>query len=68
MFPSGIEGLCGLMAMETRAAALTLSVVVVLIEPELTPIVVVPTPKLVARPTLPAASLIVATVASEEVQ
>lgn len=58
--PRAIAGLAGVMAMETRAAAVTVSVVEPAIEPEVAVMVVDPGATLVARPWLPEALLIVA--------
>jgi hypothetical protein len=58
----------GLIAMDTNAACVTVRVADALIEPDEIPIDVVPVPKVLARPIVPAASLIVATVGTEEVQ
>jgi hypothetical protein len=66
--PSAIVGDCGLMAMETSAAGVTVSVVELVTEPELMPIVVVPVPKVVTSPFVPDELLIVATVGALELQ
>jgi len=66
--PSAIVGLCGLIAIDTSAAGFTTSVAVALIAPELMPIVVVPVPSVLASPAVPAVLLIVATVATVELQ
>ena len=65
--PSAIDGLAGLIAIETKTAAVTVSVVEPVTEPEATPIVVAPTPALVARPAVPAELLMVATLGAVEV-
>lgn len=62
--PRAMEGLTGLMAMETSAAELTVSVVEPVIEPEVALIVVVPAATLVASPV----ELMVATLVVEEAQ
>jgi hypothetical protein len=66
--PSAIVALGGLIAIDTSAAGFTTSVAVPLTVPELIPIVVVPTPVVLACPIVPAVSLIVATVATVELQ
>ena len=66
--PSGIVGDCGLMAIETSAASVTVSVLEAVTEPELMPIVVVPVASVVASPFVPDELLIVATVAALELQ
>ena len=67
--PSGSDGFCGVIAIETSPpAALTVRFAFPLTEPELAEIVVVPAPVLVANPLLPAVLLIVATLATEEPQ
>ena len=66
--PKAIVGVCGLIAIETSAAGFTTRVAVALTAPELMPIVVVPAPKLVANPAVPVVLLIVATVATVELQ
>ena len=67
--PSGMLGLCGLIAIETRAAGLTVKVKPgAIIPPEVKPMVVVPTPAEVASPSVPRELLMVATVASLDVQ
>ena len=61
-------GVAGVTAMETKVAGVTVNKV----EPEMLPtvavIVAVPCPALLARPFVPAALLMVATVVSEELQ
>jgi hypothetical protein len=64
--PSAIAGIVGVTAIETRAAALTVSVVDPLIEPEVAVIFAVPWPTLLATPCVPVASLIVAVVGVSE--
>lgn len=66
--PSAIVGLCGLIAIDTSTAGFTTSSAVALIAPELMPIVVVPVPSVLASPPVPAVLLIVATVATVELQ
>ena len=67
--PSGMLGLCGLIATETRAAGLTVKVKSgAIIPPEVKPTVVVPTPLEVASPSVPGEMLMVATAASLDVQ
>jgi hypothetical protein len=62
--PNAIEGVAGVTAMDTRAAAVTVRVVDPLTVPELAATMVVPTPVPVARPPLE----IVATPGDEELQ
>ena len=57
-----------MMAIDSRAAGFTTSVAVALADPELMPIVVVPVPSVLASPAVPAVLLIVATVATVELQ
>ncbi len=66
--PNAIVGACGLIAIDTSAAGFTTSVAVPLIAPELIPIVVVPVASVLANPAVPTELLIVATVASVELQ
>jgi hypothetical protein len=66
--PSAIVAVGGLSAIDTSAAGFTTSVAVPLTVPELIPIVVVPTPVVLTCPIVPAVSLIVATVATVELQ
>ena len=66
--PSGIDGIVGLTAIETRAAGATVSVAVALTEFKLIPIEVVPVPKVVAKPFEPDVLLMVATAAALDVQ
>jgi hypothetical protein len=62
VWPSGTEGLAGVTLMETKAAAVTVSVVLPEAPPETALIVVEPAPPLLAKP----AMLMVATVVTEE--
>ena len=62
--PNAIDGFAGVIAIETRAALVTVRVVDPLTVPELPEIVVVPVPFPVARPALE----IVATAGEEELQ
>jgi hypothetical protein len=66
--PSGIVGIAGVTAIETNAAALTVSTVDPLIVPDVAVAVIfaVPVPTLLATPCVPAALLIVATVGVSE--
>ncbi len=66
--PSAIEGLAGFTAIDTRAAAVTVSVVIPETVPELAEIVAMPVLTLVASPLEPDVLLMVAMVASEELQ
>ena len=66
--PSAIEADCGLTAMETKIAGVTVKVAVPFTAPEAALIVVVPAVKVVASPCEPEASLMVATLAGEEPQ
>jgi len=68
LVPSAIAGACGLIAIVTSAAGFTVSVAAALTPFELIPIVVTPVPCVLANPTVPAVSLIVATVATVELQ
>jgi hypothetical protein len=61
-------GACGVIAIDTSAAGLTVRVTVADTPSKVMRIVVVPTPLLMARPCLPAELLIVATLPSLEVQ
>ena len=61
-------GFCGLMAIDSSAAAFTTNVASALTEPELMPIVVVPVPSVLASPAVPAVLLMVATPAAVELQ
>jgi hypothetical protein len=63
-----MEGLVGVTSIETRTAAVTVSDVVPLTPVKLAEMVALPTPVLVARPLLPAASEIAATAPSKEAQ
>src|ERR1700692_2419395 len=58
--PRAIEGLAGVTAIETRAAAVTVSVVAPVIVPEVALIVDEPVPAVVARPCVPATLLMLA--------
>jgi hypothetical protein len=64
--PSGTAAPPGVIAIETKAAPATVIVVEAEMEFDVAEIVAVPCPELVASPLLPAALLIIATVASEE--
>ncbi len=66
--PRAIIGVCGVMAIDTRAAGFTTSGAEALTDPELIPIVVVPVPRDVASPAVAAVLLMVATVAAVELQ
>jgi hypothetical protein len=66
--PRAIVGICGLIAIDTSTAGFTTNVALELIEPELIPIVVVPVPSVLASPAVPLVLLIVATVATVELQ
>ena len=66
--PSAIVAVAGFSAIDTSAAGFTTSVAVPLTVPELIPIVVVPVPVVLTCPIVPAVSLIVATVATVELQ
>jgi hypothetical protein len=66
--PSAIAGVAGATAIDTNAAALTVSVVEPLIVPIVAVIFAVPVPTLLATPCAPAALLIVATVGVSELQ
>ena len=66
--PSTIVAVGGLIAIDTSAAGFTTSVAVPLTVPELIPIVVVPVPAVLTCPIVPAVLLIVATVATVELQ
>jgi hypothetical protein len=59
--PTAIEGVVGVIDIETSAAAVTVSVVDPLTEPEVAVIVAVPCDTAVAKPTVGFALLIVAT-------
>src|SRR5579859_247837 len=50
--PAGMEGLAGVMLMETRTAEVTVMVVLLLLPPKLAPMVEAPTLAAVARPVL----------------
>jgi len=64
LVPSAIDGFAGVIAIETRAALVTVRVVEPLTVPELAAIVVVPVPAPVASPALE----IAATAGKEELQ
>jgi hypothetical protein len=66
--PRAIVGACGLIAIDTSAAGFTTKVAVALMAPELMPIVVVPVPSVLASPAVSAVLLIVATLATVELQ
>ncbi len=66
--PSAMEGLAGVIAIDSRAAGVTVSVVVPLTAPEVAVMLVLPVATLVASPMVGAESLIVATFNAEEVQ
>ncbi len=66
--PSGIVAAWGLIAIVTRVAGFTTNVAVPFTPFRLIPIVVVPTPALVASPLVPGVLLIVPTVAAVELQ
>ena len=66
VLPNAIEGVAGVTAIDTSVAAVTARVVLPLIAAEVAVMVVDPTPALVAKPLLPGALLIVATVAADE--
>ena len=64
--PKGIVGFFGLIAIEANVAGFTTNVAVALTEPELTPMIVVPSPSVVANPAVPGVTLIVATAGTLE--
>jgi hypothetical protein len=64
--PIAIEGVAGVIAIETSAAAVTVSEVDPLTEPEVAVIVALPCATVVAKPTVEPALLIVATVGVSE--
>jgi hypothetical protein len=66
--PRGIDGVEGLIAIETRAAGRTLNVAEALMDPAEMLIVVDPALSVVATPWVPCALLIVATLAADELQ
>ena len=68
LVPSAIAGVGGLIAIDASAAGFTVSVAAALTPFELIPIVVIPVPSVLANPAVPAVSLIVATVATVELQ
>ena len=59
--PSAIDGVAGVIAIETSTAAVTVNVVDPVTEPELALIVAVPSARLLAKPVVVVALLIVAT-------
>jgi hypothetical protein len=63
-----MEGLCGLIAIDTKVAGVTVRLAVPLIASEVARMVTVPVANVLARPAVPEASLTVATVPSEELQ
>jgi hypothetical protein len=65
--PTAIEGVAGVIAIVTRAAAVTVSTVDPLIEPDVAVIVAVPCPTVVANPVVAPVLLIVAVVGVSEV-
>ena len=68
MVPSAIDEFSGDNVIEDSAAALTVSVVEVVIDPRVAVIVACPEPALVARPLVPAELLMVATAPLIELQ
>ena len=66
--PNVSDGPAGVIAMDTRAAGVTVSVAVPDTELDVAVMEVVPVPTLVARPELPAVLLTVPTDAADEVQ
>src|SRR5438105_11764975 len=64
--PAGIEGLAGVTTIDASAAPVTVSIVELLIDPDVAVIVVVPVPALVASPCVPVLLLITATLVSDE--
>jgi hypothetical protein len=66
--PNVIDGLAGVIAMDTRAAGVTVRTAVPDTELDVAVMVVIPAPKLVTRPALPEVLLTVATDAADEVQ
>ena len=66
--PNVIVGLAGVIAMDTRTAGVTVRAAVPETELNVAVMVVVPAPRLLARPAVPAVLLTVATVATDEVQ
>ena len=63
-----MEGMVGVTSMDTRVAAVTVSVVVAILPPNEAQIVVVPTPVAVAKPCEPEALLMSAMLMSTEAQ
>lgn len=66
--PRAIDGVCGLIAIEASTAGFTVNTANPLTPPELIAMVVVPVPSVVASPAVAAELLIVATVATVELQ
>ena len=66
--PTGKEAFAGVIAIETSAAAVTVSVVAPVIVPEVALIVAAPVPALVARPCVPATLLMLAMPRAEVLQ
>ena len=66
--PAAIEGFVGVTLIETRAVGVTVRVVEPVMEFKVAAIVVMPGPTLLAKPWLPLALLIVATVVADELQ
>ncbi len=64
--PRAIDGVAGVTAIETRAAALTVRLVDPVTEPEVAVMLAVPSPWLLASPWKPAVLLIVATAVASE--
>jgi hypothetical protein len=64
--PSAIEGFVGVTEIETSAAAVTVNIVLAVIEPEAADIFVNPMPTVVANPCVFVALLMVATVVVSE--
>ncbi len=64
--PSAMDGLAGVMAIESNTAAVTVKVVELETEPEVAVMFVVPVARLLASPFVPVLLLIVATVAVDE--
>ena len=68
LVPSGTSALAGVMVMETNVGPVTAIVVDDEIAFAVAEMVAVPCPELVARPLLPTALLMIATVAEDELQ
>src|SRR6266849_3899168 len=66
--PTGMAGFCGVSAIETRVAAVTVRLPEPLTDPDAAVIVTAPEARVLARPWLPTVLLTVATVPSEELQ